>query len=205
MEKEKYSEQILLQVAEEVFLEKGYRNAKMLAIAERANVSHTMLHYYFRNKENLFQTIFMKKIQMVSLSFEEIFDRHLPFFETVRLIIESQFDFVAKNPKLPFFILNEILSNKDNRALVFEALSPKVKDISVFFKTMLSDEIEKGTIRPVSMSDFLMSIVSINLTTFILLPVMDVLSLANGNSDVDKILRDRRESNVQFILNALRP
>ncbi|MDR2815973.1 MAG: TetR/AcrR family transcriptional regulator, partial [Proteiniphilum sp.] len=42
--KELRSEQIILEAAEAEFLEKGYGNAKMMAIARRANVSHSMLH-----------------------------------------------------------------------------------------------------------------------------------------------------------------
>jgi AcrR family transcriptional regulator len=195
------TEQIIREAGEVEFLEKGYGNSKMMAIAKRANVSHSMLHYYYRNKENLFQTIFKEKIQMVSLSFEEIFDKRLPFFETVRLIVESQFDFAAKNPKLPLFILNEILSNKENRALVFNSLSPKVKSIINKLNTMFNEEIAKGTIRPISLSDFLMNMVSMNLTVFILLPIIEEFPSVN----IEKLLRERRESNIQFILNALRP
>jgi len=49
--KELSTEQIILEAAEAEFLEKGYGNAKTVAIAKRAGVSHSMLHYYFRTKE----------------------------------------------------------------------------------------------------------------------------------------------------------
>lgn len=198
-------EKKLLEAAEIEFLEKGYGNTKMVAIAKRANVSHSVLHYYFRSKENLFQTIFLKKIQMVSLSLEDIFDKNLPFFEMVRLIVESQFDFVAENPKLPHFILNEILSSKENRSLVFDSLSPKVKDISIKLEKLLSEEIRKGTIRLVSMNDFLINTVSINVSTFILLPIIEDMSNKQDNGYILKMLNERRESNVQFIISGLKP
>ena len=41
------TEQIILEAAETEFLEKGYSNAKMLSIAKRAGVAHSMLHYTF--------------------------------------------------------------------------------------------------------------------------------------------------------------
>ena len=195
------TEQIILEAGEVEFLEKGYGNTKMITIAKRAKVSHSMVHYYFRNKENLFQKIFTKKIQMISFILEEIFDKRLPFFETVRLIVESQFDFAAKNPKLPLFILNEILSNKKNRALVFNSLSPKVKGILTKLNTMFDEEIEKGTIRSIRLLDFLMNMVSMNLTVFILLPIIEEFP----SVDIEKLLSERRENNIQFILNALRP
>ena len=199
------TEQIILDAAEALFLENGYGSTKMMAIAKRASVSHSMLHYYFRSKENLFQTIFLKKIQMISLSLENIFEQHLPFHETARLIVESQFNFVAKNPKLPHFILNEILSNKENRTLLFNSLSPKAKEIANQLEKMLAEEISKGTIRPISMYDFIMNIVSINISTFIVLPIMKDMSTFNEDKLIEIILNKRRENNVQFILNALKP
>ena len=49
----------ILKAAEEEFMEKGYGNAKMMSIAARAGVSHSMLHYYYRSKGKLFQMIFL--------------------------------------------------------------------------------------------------------------------------------------------------
>ena len=43
----------ILKAAEEEFMEKGYGNAKMMSIAARAGVSHSMLHYYYRSKGKL--------------------------------------------------------------------------------------------------------------------------------------------------------
>ncbi|MDR1582826.1 MAG: TetR/AcrR family transcriptional regulator [Prevotellaceae bacterium] len=43
----------MLEAAEAEFFEKGYDNTKTVAIAKQAGVSHSMLHYYFRKKENL--------------------------------------------------------------------------------------------------------------------------------------------------------
>lgn len=199
------TEQVILEAAEAEFLEKGYGNAKTLSIAKRAGVSHSMLHYYFRTKENLFQMIFLKKVQTISLHLEDIFEQHLPFFETVRLIVESQFDFVARNPKLPHFILNEILSNKENRTLLLKVLSPQVKDVLARLKEMLAEEIAKGTIRAISMSYFMINLVSINVSTFVVLPILQDMSPAKDNKLIEDMLKERRESNVQFILNGLRP
>ena len=198
------TEQIILEAAESEFLEKGYGNAKMMAIAKRAGVSHSMLHYYFRSKENLFQTIFLKKTQIISPLFEDILEQNLPFFETVRLFAETQFNFVAQNPKLPHFLLTEILTNKENRALLFEVLSPSILAPLIKLRKMLCIEIEKGSVRPIFFHNFLMNIISINVSTFILLPIMQDIIVQKGES-VENILTERRESNVQFILNALRP
>ena len=51
------TEQRILQAAEEEFLQKGLEGARTTTIAERAGVTHAMLHYYFRTKGMLFERI----------------------------------------------------------------------------------------------------------------------------------------------------
>ncbi|MDR0420101.1 MAG: TetR/AcrR family transcriptional regulator [Prevotellaceae bacterium] len=199
------TEQIILEAAETEFLEKGYGNAKMVAIAKRANVSHSMLHYYFRTKEKLFQMIFRKKMQNLLQPLGVIFDKNLPFEQTIRQIIETQFNFVAKQPRLPLFIFNEILSNKTNRELVFEFLVPHFTIFLNKVENLLNAEIEKGNIRPISLKDFIMNIISINISIFIAMPIIQDIFQTNDRKTIEKILKERRESNIQFILNALRP
>jgi AcrR family transcriptional regulator len=204
-EKELNTEQIILEAAEAEFLEKGYGNAKTVSIAKRAGVSHSMLHYYFRKKENLFQMIFQRKIQVISQYIESILDDEHPFNETVRLIIETQFNFISENPQLPRFILNEILSSTENRTLFFEELVPKVTTILSRIEHLLKGEVAKGAIRPITVRDFMMNLVSMNVASFLALPIFAEMLPGMDKTALNALLEERRESNVQFILNALRP
>ena len=199
------TEEIILRAAEAEFLEKGYGNAKTVAIAKRAGVSHSMLHYYFRTKENLFQRIFFQKIQMLSGIFEDIWEKGLPFAETLRLFMQEQFNFVAKNPQLPRFILNEIVANKDNRNLLIEVLAPKISAIFQKFSELLNVEIAAGRVRPITFLNLMMNILSINISVFIALPVLQDVFPETNDAALTALLNERRESNVQFILNALKP
>ena len=61
-------EAAILKAAEEEFLTKGYAGARTTEIAKVAGVSHTMLHYYFRTKENLFNCVYEQKVKLLSES-----------------------------------------------------------------------------------------------------------------------------------------
>lgn len=199
------TEQIILEAAEVEFLEKGYGNAKMVAIACRAGVSHSMLHYYFRTKEQLFQRIFKEKTGTITQMFGGIFEKNRPFSETIRLVVETQFNFVSQNQQLPLFIFNELLSNRENRDWAIESLFPQIFPIYCTLEKILNDEIAKGNIRQISIRDLMFNIGSINISIFIALPILqDVFSLKDKNA-LENFLNERRESNVQFILNALKP
>lgn len=197
------TEQVILEAAEAEFLEKGYGNAKMMAIAKRANVAHSMLHYYFRSKENLFQTIFLKKAQTLVPMFEGVLEKRLPFFEIIRNLMEIQFNFLAKNPQLPLFLLTEILTNEKNRALLLDILSQRVIHPLSEVKLLLDEEVKKGTVRPIQFPDLMINIISVNAITFLAFPILQ--DIAGHNESIKNLFAERRENNVQFVLAALRP
>ena len=47
----------ILEASEDIFLEGGYQNLTMRSIAQRANISLSNLTYYFKTKDDLFQTL----------------------------------------------------------------------------------------------------------------------------------------------------
>ena len=199
------TKQVILKAAEEEFLDKGFGNAKMMAIAKRAGMSHSMLHYHFQSKENLFQKIFQKKIQIISQMFEGIDEQHLSFADTIRLFVECQFDFIAQNPRLPLFVMNEIIANNESLNLVVEIIQPKISEIFDRLQEQLDEEVKKGDIRPVKFFHLMMNVLSMNISTFIAFPLLEALTPNFDKAAKEFILNERRESNVQFILKALQP
>lgn len=101
-------EDAILRAAEREFLAKGFEGARTTSIAEAAGVTHAMLHYYFRTKEQLFERILDEKLQLMSQTVLSAFgEPGLPLAERLRNGIGRHFDFVAENPDLPRFIVNE--------------------------------------------------------------------------------------------------
>ena len=197
------TEQVILEAAEAEFLEKGYGNAKTVAIAQRAGVSHSMLHYYYRTKEQLFQKVFKEKVHELTQAFGVVFERNTNFKDTLRSAIETQFKFVAKNPQLPMFIFREILSNKENREWAIKTLFPHIFPFLSAIEKMLNTEISKGAIRPITIQNLMMNIVSINISVFIALPVLKEAFNLDSEETLKNFLNERCKSNVQFVLDAI--
>ena len=68
----------------------------------------------------------------------------------------------------------------------------------------LNSEIEKGIIRPISVGDLLMTIVSLNIMAFMGAPMFKVMT---GISDkqYQKFLKQRKMENVRLVLKSLEP
>ena len=107
-------EQQILDAAEREFLEKGYDGARTTSIAKAAGVTHAMLHYYFRTKEQLFEHIIDKKMSEIVPLMTHLFgNEDLPLVRRIEEAISVHFDFVVANPDLPRFLINEVLPHKE--------------------------------------------------------------------------------------------
>lgn len=142
------TEQSILKAAEKEFLKKGFSGSKTTEIAKEAGVTHAMLHYYFRTKENLFNKVFEEKARQLADTFLSRVDESLPFLEKIKCFIEAHFDLLTANPELPLFIYREILTNECGKEICRKTLFPNFRLAISLLDRSLQEEIKKGTIRP---------------------------------------------------------
>ncbi len=66
--KNKDTEFAILEAAKRIFQQKGMVGARMQEIADEAKINKSMLHYYYRSKQLLFEAVFKKAFFNVSSS-----------------------------------------------------------------------------------------------------------------------------------------
>lgn len=196
------TESTILRCAEEVFLERGFAGAKTTEIAKRAGVNHAMLHYYFRTKKNLFNVVFQDKLALLATSFSDSFSQKIPFFDKIRNAVETHFDFVQANPRLLIFLYTEVVNDTDRKEIFVKNILPSAQVLLDELEKDIEEELSKGTIRDVKPVELLLNIVALNITTFLVTPFIEVV--VGKEEDMKKLMQERRESNVEFILNGLR-
>jgi AcrR family transcriptional regulator len=208
MEKEetgKNREQIILDAAENVFLEHGFEAARTTMIAAQAGVTHAMLHYYFRTKENIFNMVFDKKIQLLKDSlFVLMQNPELPFLERIRIGIEAHFNFIAENPSLPRFAINELI-NKPERWRLFETkVRNSAQQLIDGMRREIDREVALGTICPIDPVVLLLDIASLNIFVFAVMPVVRTFAMSSCK-DENEFFEVRRKENVEIIMRRLKP
>lgn len=191
----------ILRAAEEEFMEKGYGNAKMMSIAARAGVSHSMLHYYYRSKEKLFQMVFDEKAQLIVGILEGIHSKEFDLKEVIAQFVRNQFNLLMDNDRFVWFIINELIHNEENMTKVIDIVKSKLSDYLLWFNDVLTKEIESGRIRSISGRSLIMNIISLNASSFLCIPVLKKLE---PEMDINEYLINRREENVEFIWNAIK-
>lgn len=202
--KETDKELLILACAEEEFLSKGYVNTKTTEIAKHAGVTHAMLHYYYRTKENLFEIILEKKVELLTGMFLFSLRREdLAFTDKLKKGIEDHFDFVAANPKLPNFIFSEIISNELRKKQFLKLLKPKAIEIIEDLKKNLKEEELKGKVKYIEPQDLLYTIISLNVFSILASPVIKGI-MDISEKQYSEFKEHRKKQNVEFIMSMLR-
>ena len=202
---EQTTEQTILAVAEQLFLEKGFASTSTTQIAKAVGCNQALVHYYFRTKDNLFNSIFEKKFKML---FEHLYASQnledIPFLEKVRHAVESHFDLLMENPKLPLLVATELSRLPEN----LENLRDKLQNVPFELFTKLNNELQheisEGRARKVELMDIVITMVTLNAGLFIMQPIASGIMQLN-EEQTKELLAHRREENVQVILNYIRP
>ena len=194
----------ILQAAEREFFEKGYAGARTTSIAEAAGVTHAMLHYYFRTKDNLFERIVSDKISKLGdIILSAIGDEDLPLKERIRQGIERHFDFIAANRELPRFIVNEVLTHPERTGQLQAAIQDILNSLLDSLQHEIDDYASQGRCRQVDARMLLVDIVSLNVFPFIAAPIVRG-AIGGSYESYDEFLALRKKENVETILNKLK-
>lgn len=202
---EQSMENLILDAAEKLFLELGYASTSTTQIAKAVGCNQALVHYYFRTKENLFNTIFENKFKKFFKSIFEVENLDIyNFEEKIKRIIESHFFMLSENPKMPLLIINELSRRTDQVSVLRERLKTIPEKVMSQLNDELLLEIEAGRVRAMSFVDLIMSIVSLNISLFLLMPIAtEIMQLTEEQKQF--LINHRKEEHVNIILRGLRP
>ena len=197
-------EQLILAAAEQEFLTKGYDGARTTSIAQAAGVTHAMLHYYYRTKEQLFERIVDEKFETMSHSMFAIMgDPSLPIVERIKGGIEAHFDFVAQNPLLPRFVINEIISRPERYDVLYKRVGAIIDNVYRGLQSEINRSAERGEIERVDIKMLFISIMSLNIFTFLAYPFMEPL-MGELMANRERFLAERKAENIETILRRIK-
>ncbi len=194
----------ILQAAEREFMLKGFDGARTTTIAQAAGVTHAMLHYYFRTKEQLFERILDEKIQLMGKSVLAAFgEPGRSITERIKNGIIRHFDFIKENPDLPLFIINEVFIRPERRQLMSKRIERIAHPIFDKLQANLDKACEEGEIVPVDARMLMLSIMSLNVFTFTSFPLIQPI-FGEFTADRDEFLEKRKEEIIETIMRRIK-
>lgn len=199
------TEQAILKAAEKEFLSKGFAGARTTSIAEAAGVTHAMLHYYFRTKGKLFERVLAEKTTLLKAALiNSLSGGSVSLEEMIRNIIEGHLDFLAANPELPHFLIEEIYSDPE-RARIFATHMERFAPVMLGnLQSKLDNAVAEGICRKVDARMLMLDIVSLNVFSYIAAPIVRAV-LGDLTADPVAFLIARKKENFDTIMRKLKP
>ncbi|MBK6828175.1 MAG: TetR/AcrR family transcriptional regulator [Chitinophagaceae bacterium] len=195
------TEEKILAAARKVFTTKGMAGARMQDIADEAGMNKALLHYYFRDKDKLFETVFLAEAQKFFPTINAIFASEQPLFEKIETFVSEYIDEMVENPYLPWFVLNEI--NRDPDQFMYKIWGKDNLPKPGKLLEQIETEIKAGRIRPISPVHLLMNMISMTIFPFVGKP-MFVRNLRLSDKQFREIMEQRKKEIPSFIINAIR-
>lgn len=197
------TESRILEAARTVFVREGTHTAKLKEIAEEADVNQALLHYYFRDKKTLADTVFETVASEFFPQLEAILTADQPVEEKIKTFVPTYIDLVQENPYLPSYIVGELNRNPEKLKNRIRSLGLAPFENLDSLDRQLTRGAEEGTLRPMSAEEFVVNLVSLCVFPFIARPLLEAAMGVEGEA-FDRLVEKRKETVPQFFLNAIR-
>ncbi|AYB34370.1 TetR/AcrR family transcriptional regulator [Chryseolinea soli] len=185
---EAQTEAVIKEKAKTLFFQKGFLNATTQEIADEAGVNRALIHYYFRSRDQLMDTLLEEAVNEKRERARAVLSSALPFREKISLFIDIVVEYGLKYPYLENFIITETARNPEKVKVLCQT---KIRSSDLIRKD-LEEEIAQGRLLPITAEHFVINLIS--LCNYPLL-AKTVLQNMHGMSDTAyrKFLLDRKE------------
>ena len=199
--KDKGAEERIRAAARKVFMSKGMAGARMQDIADEAGINKALLHYYFRDKDKLFEVVFLEEAQKFFPKINGIFNSDAPLFKKIENFVNEYIDEMLENPYLPWFVMNEI--NRDPDQFMYKIWGKENLPKPGKFLEQIENEIKKGTIKRINPVHLLMNLLAMTIFPFVAKPML-TRNLRLSDLQFCSIMEERRKEVPKFIIDSIR-
>lgn len=189
----------ILEAARMVFILKGMDGARMQEIADEAGINKSLLHYYFRTKQQLFDAIFEESFGKLVPNLMEILQREGVFLNKIEMIVEEYDAMMSKNPFLPLFVLHEINRNPDQLSKFILDRGFNIEKMEMLF----TKEVGAGNIVPFSVQHIMANLLGMIIIPYAARPLLQRNLFRNDSDRYEQFLKERKSTISQFIKQAL--
>lgn len=186
------TEQLIKDTAKRVFFGEGRFNATTQEIADAAGVNRTLINYYFRSRDNLFNVVFEDAQKKEQERTQMIVGSELPMKEKLSAWLDMFFEQSRQYPYLEIYIVTQI-----NQGNCYK--DPEyVNNLLGRFYAEVEKEMEVGNITKMPPQQFIINLISLASFPVSMRPLIEQ-SMGYTKEGYDKMLEERK----QIILNIL--
>lgn len=194
------TEEKIFNAARIVFQKKGFAGARMQEIADEAGINKAMLHYCFKNKQSLFEAVFIKAFSQLAPQINLIFNSEETVFNKIKKFTDSYISFVIEHPFLPQFVIQEMNNNPE---FVLKFLNNTNRPNPTHMILQIEKEIADGIIKPIQPKQLLLDIFSMTVFPFAAqMMVKGILQISDD--EFNQMMEIRKTSIAEQIINSIK-
>lgn len=202
MAKKDNKEQEILLAAEKLFAEKGFKGATTSLIAAEAGVTHAMLHYYFRTKEQIFLKVCDSYMEEVRSELRPIMEPAVYDVKLIKTVTEICFDFFSSHSGQMNLFLEVAKERPELLEEYVAELGRYMGGAITAHQERTESAVREGKINDISFSDLLLDIVSVCASPFFFEPVVDNIMKMDA-ARKKEFLESRKREAVELIANRI--
>jgi|SRR5690606_11300789 len=180
------TEELIKRTAKQLFFGEGKFNATTQEIADAAGVNRTLINYYFRSRDNLFNQIFEDAVKREEKLREKVLHSDLPFKEKIETYIETSLQQAKDYPYLETYLVSRINDG------CFYKEEEEWEKFTKRFYTEFETEMKKGTIDKMEPIQFILNIASLVSFPVAIRPLFQS-TMRISDAEYDRILSERKE------------
>lgn len=204
-EQEINTESTILKASKEIFIKKGFDGTTMKDIAEEAGINKSLLHYYFRSKENLFRKVLGEALKQFIPVVNKMMMTDISLFEKIEFFVETYIDMITENPYIPGFVLQELNRKPKSITDLIENFSGYIKNNAlVLINKQIEKEIKAGIIIPVKPQHLITNLIALSIFPFVARPILQTIIFNNDMELYNVFLQERKREVVKFIINSIK-
>ena len=198
------TEERILDAAMKVFTRKGFAATRTEEIAKEAGINRTLLHYYYRDKQTIFNLIFETRFKEFFKGLFVIFEAdNISLFEKIERMVDHEITTLSKHPHMARFVITEIAHEPN---LLVEhgtklGLNPRV--MIAAFEKLVVKEVSEGIIKPIEGRQLLINIMSLCIYPFVASPIIQTM-MSLSESEFYQLTEQRKKQVSEFIINAIK-
>ena len=201
MSKRGTTEEKILESAQYVFHHKGFDGARMQEIADTAKINKGLLHYYYKSKDKLFESVFNIALKQMLGRLDVTLKEDISLFTKIEELVDNYITVLSKNTFVPNFVFQEINRNPEFFNEKFQKFN-SLEGIQKFEK-QIEDEISKGTIIEIDPKQLIINIISMSIFPFMAKPMaMGILDMSE--KEFNNIIEERKKEVAEFTINSIK-
>lgn len=193
------TEERILEVAREVFMEHGFDGTSMQMIADAAGINKSLLHYYYRTKERLFGQIFSKAFSQFIPHLGVIFMSDMTMKEKIYAFVDRYMDVFLKQPLIPLFVMQELSKNPQHLSELIRGagIDPglMIKNIKIAMK--------KEGIKMDDPRQFFVNLIGLCVFPFVARPLIQQMLFDNDKEAYHNFILKRKKEIPELFINAM--